>query len=132
MLTENIKNFTVILSYLDQRIKKDVAENLTAFSNQVDQCSYTTKQQEADFSAFFATKMFERIYGHTYFFPEEVRDIQKCHIRDKKRMTIIVSAIRDFTNATKEERTNLINSLIPTRELTKLERFMRIFSAKNR
>ena len=133
MLTDNIKSFTVILSYLDKAIKKDVADNLTAFSNRIDQrSSYTTKQQEADFSAFFATKMFERIYGHDYYFPEEQKDIQKYHVRDRKRMIIIVSAVRDFAKATKEERIDFISSLTQSKQVTKLEKFMKFFSCKNR
>lgn len=133
MITEQIKRFTVILSYLDGRTKKDVLENLSALSSHVDQYPYTANSQnKEDFNAVFATKLFERIYGHRYYFPQERADIQKSHIRDQRRMIIITSAIRDFTKATKEERTSVINDLTVVPKMTRLERFMNIFSNRNR
>lgn len=128
MITDNIKNFTVILGYLDSRVKKDLVERLFAFSRHLENYSRDVDSIEhSDLNALFATKIFEFMYGHPYYFPQEKRDIQKKHIRDRQKMMIVISAVNDFTKATKVEREQILNQLTPKKESTAFKRFLNCF-----
>ena len=113
MITEPIKRFIVMLNHLDKKTRDDVLENISAFSDRLNQYKFTiSPQNRDDFNAVFATKLFECMYKHVYYFPQKRKNIQKFHIKDRRRMLIIASVVNNLTKITKEERMNFISNLI--------------------
>ena len=67
------------------------------------------------------------MYGHPYYFPQDKKDIQKRHIRDRHKMMIVVSGVSDFAKATKVEREQILDQLIPKKEPTMFEKLLNRF-----
>ena len=127
MITDGIKDFTVILGYLDSRVKQDLVERLSAFSRHIETCRNTNSTEHSDLNALFATKLFEFIYGHPYYFPEDRKEIQRSHVRDRHKMMIVVSGITDFAKASKEEREQILKQLTPVKEVSTFQKIINRF-----
>ena len=59
--------------------------------------------------------------------PEDRKEIQRSHVRDRHKMMIVVSGITDFAKASKEEREQILKQLTPVKEVSTFQKIINRF-----